>query len=130
MWQSLTFKSIQPYDNTCHDPPLTKLANHTLPHHHHLQPSSLPSKTLGIHGNHHFSAHNTSSTIDVNNRTSMRETNQNPRRSSHREPELVPPWTRLHLHRTCNGSTIVNHESHIKHPPLQQNPNGGKKNMI
>ena len=42
----------------CHDPSLTKLANHMLPRHHHLQPSSLPLETLGSHGNHHFSADN------------------------------------------------------------------------
>jgi len=62
MWQSLTFQSIQPHDDTFHDLPLTKLANHTLPRHHHLQPSSLPSETLGSHGNHHYNADNTSFT--------------------------------------------------------------------
>jgi len=34
MWQSLTFKFVQPHDDTCHNPPLTKLTNHTLPRHH------------------------------------------------------------------------------------------------
>ena len=28
MWQSSPSKSLQPYDDTCHDPLLTKLTNH------------------------------------------------------------------------------------------------------
>jgi len=38
MWQSSPSKFVQPHDDTCHDPPLTKLVNHTLAHHH-LPPS-------------------------------------------------------------------------------------------
>jgi len=34
MWQSPPFKSGQPYADTCHNPPLTKLTNQILPRHH------------------------------------------------------------------------------------------------
>jgi len=34
MWQSSPSKSVQPHDDMCHDPPLTKLTNHKLPRHH------------------------------------------------------------------------------------------------
>ena len=34
MWQSPPFKSGQPYADTCHNPPLTKMTNQTLPRHH------------------------------------------------------------------------------------------------
>jgi len=34
MWQSPPFKSGQPYADTCHNPPLTKLTSQILPHHH------------------------------------------------------------------------------------------------
>ena len=34
MWESSPSKYLQPYDDMCHGPPLTKLTNHTLPHHH------------------------------------------------------------------------------------------------
>ena len=34
MWQSSPFKSGQSYVDTCHNPPLTKLTNQSLPHHH------------------------------------------------------------------------------------------------
>jgi len=33
MWQFLPSKYLQPHDDTCHDPPLTKLTNHTLTSH-------------------------------------------------------------------------------------------------
>jgi len=34
MWQSPPFKSSQPYADTCHNPPLTKLTSQILPRHH------------------------------------------------------------------------------------------------
>jgi len=34
MWQSPPFKSGQPHDDTCHNPPLTNLINQSLPRHH------------------------------------------------------------------------------------------------
>jgi len=61
MWQSLPFKSGQPYADTCHNPPLTKMTNQILPHHHLIDetltlifiifPATRPRNR--VHGNEH-----------------------------------------------------------------------------
>jgi len=55
MWQSPPCKLGQPYADTCHNPPLTKITNQILPHHH------LTHETLSlifiISFHHHGSRH-------------------------------------------------------------------------
>ena len=55
MWQSLPFKSGQPYADTCHNPPLTKLTNQILPCHHLPKWNPNPNFLLSFH--HHGSRH-------------------------------------------------------------------------
>jgi len=40
MWQSITFKSLQPHDDMCHDLATQNSANEVVPRHHHLLPSN------------------------------------------------------------------------------------------
>ena len=56
MWQSLTFKSVQPHVDMCHDPTTQNSANEMAPRHHlpSLAQTRNPSLTLH-HGSHHGS---------------------------------------------------------------------------
>jgi len=120
----------------CHDPPLTKLANHMLPHNHHLQPSSLPSETLSSHGNHHYNVDSRSTAnlqlhhhSDVNHEQSLHVAStrtaslhawDEPRIAAYNNNAIIdlhhsPSWTSVAI----NAYLLVFHSTYNLH--LRQN---------
>ena len=97
MWQSPPFKISQPEQDTCHNPPLTKLTSQILPHHHllHLTHETLTLIFL-LSYHHHGSRHPS-------------------HQSRRRPPRRI---TNLQRASTAPLSTLQHHETMLEQPPF------------